>query len=306
MRTRGFTLLEIMVAVAILGLALTAILSAQAGLFAAGTHTQREAQAFGLVRCKMSELEERLLKLGYPEVDTKDEGVCCDDSSAANEGMRCEWKIQRVELPQPPTFSDSTNADAGGALSLLTSGLDGGLGSMTSGAGPMGALGGGGLPGLAGGLGALGGLMNAGANDGGLLSAAGGGDGGIQALTSVLGNSTPAGVGGLAPLVMSIVYPSLKPMLEASIRKITIAVSWSEGLRKRDLVIVQYVTNPMRGGFMGGPMASGMPSGMPGSQPFGATGGEMTPGAALPGLGTPGAGVMGGASRSLSGTGSLK
>ena len=53
LRTRagGFTLLEVMVAVSILGLALTAILSAQAGLFSAGSHAQREAQAISLVRC---------------------------------------------------------------------------------------------------------------------------------------------------------------------------------------------------------------------------------------------------------------
>jgi general secretion pathway protein I len=308
MRARGFTLLEIMVAVAILGLALTAILSAQAGLFSAGTHAQREAQAIGLLRCKMGEIEERLLRLGYPEVDTKDEGVCCDDSSAANEGMRCEFNIQRVELPQPPTFSDTATVDGGAALSLLTSGMDGGLGSMPMGLGAMGAQGGGSMPGLpgGGGLGPLGGLLNATSNDAGALVAAGGADGGFQALSSMMGGATSGGVGGLAPMVMSIVYPSLKPMLEASIRKITITVYWNEGLRKRDLAIVQYVTNPMRGGFLGGPMASGMPSGMPGPQSFGATGAGDTTGGAMPGLGTPATGVMGGPTRSLFGGGSPK
>ena len=40
---RGFTLLEVMVAVAILGLALTVILSSQAGIFATGARVQRES-----------------------------------------------------------------------------------------------------------------------------------------------------------------------------------------------------------------------------------------------------------------------
>jgi hypothetical protein len=38
-------------------------------------------------------------------------------------------------------------------------------------------------------------------------------------------------------------------------------VEWRDGLRKRELSLVQYVTNPMRGGFTGMPLPSGMPSG---------------------------------------------
>ena len=52
----------------------------------------------------------------------------------------------------------------------------------------------------------------------------------------------------MAPLVMSMVYPDLKPMLEASIRKVTINVEWKEGVKKRELSVIQYVTNPMMGG----------------------------------------------------------
>ena len=49
--------------------------------------------------------------------------------------------------------------------------------------------------------------------------------------------------GAIESLVMSFVYPQLKPMLEASIRKVTVTVNWKEGLRDRDLAIVQYVTS---------------------------------------------------------------
>jgi general secretion pathway protein I len=69
----------------------------------------------------------------------------------------------------------------------------------------------------------------------------------MGALSSMLGDAS-GGVAGLAPMVMSIVYPSLKPMLEASIRKITVTVLWKEGINERELSVVQYVTNPMRGG----------------------------------------------------------
>src|SRR5262249_13241426 len=69
-RARGFTLLEVMVAVAILGLGLTAILSAQAGAFASAAHARHVSVATGLARCKMSEVEEHLAgPEGYPELD---------------------------------------------------------------------------------------------------------------------------------------------------------------------------------------------------------------------------------------------
>jgi general secretion pathway protein I len=56
------------------------------------------------------------------------------------------------------------------------------------------------------------------------------------------------GASSLAPLVMMLVYPTLKPMLEASIRKVSVKVEWDQGSKKRDLEIVQLVTNPMQGG----------------------------------------------------------
>src|SRR5262245_24081047 len=93
---QGFTLLEIMVAVAILGLGLTAILSAQAGAFASSASARRMSLATGLVRCKMSEIEELLLREGFQELDQNDSGPCCNDEDTPN--MRCSWKIEKLEL----------------------------------------------------------------------------------------------------------------------------------------------------------------------------------------------------------------
>ena len=44
-----------------------------------------------------------------------------------------------------------------------------------------------------------------------------------------------AGTSGMEGMVMGFVYPSLKPMLEASIRRVTVKVMWREGQRERDL-----------------------------------------------------------------------
>jgi hypothetical protein len=53
----------------------------------------------------------------------------------------------------------------------------------------------------------------------------------------------------MASMVLGLVYPDLKPMLEASIRKITVTVHWKEGFNDRDLAVTQYVTSPQQGGF---------------------------------------------------------
>lgn len=204
-----------MVAVAILGLSLTVLLSAQAGLYSGGAYGQHTSIAIGLARCRMTEIEERLLKLGYPVVDEKDDGACCADDDRPD--MRCSWQVDTVELPdaKPPDLGPA--ASAGSSLGLSPSGAGG-----ASAQGPLAAL------------------TQLTQNPQALST-----DGGIGGIASVLQDGT-GGVGALAPLVMTFVYPRLKPMLEASIRKVTVKVRWREGIRDRDLSIVQYVTRPTR------------------------------------------------------------
>ena len=67
-----FSLLEVMVAVALFGAVVTIILSAQGGLVASNKRAANMGQAIELARCRMSELEEKQLKLGYPEIEEKD------------------------------------------------------------------------------------------------------------------------------------------------------------------------------------------------------------------------------------------
>lgn len=116
MRARGFTLLEVMVAVAILGLGLTAILSAQAGAFSAAAHARNLSLANGLARCKMTELEERLAKDGLPALDEADSGPCCEGDESPN--IKCSWRIEKPEMPEPK-YGDldlDTNLEGLGAL----------------------------------------------------------------------------------------------------------------------------------------------------------------------------------------------
>ena len=234
---RGFTLLEVLVAIAILGLGLTVILSSQVGLFAGVSHSRYLSFATNLARCRMSEVETDLLKDGYPIIDQYESGPCCEDEKHPD--FSCSWKIETVELPDPPLadFEDGLLAE------------DGGLG------GP---------------LGALAELQTGGP---GMLA----GDAGVSDLAGYLGESVgDAGVQGIASMFMSMVYPQLKPMLEASIRKVTVTVSWKEGNNDRELVVVQYVTNPMlqapedEWDDAGAPSALPLPMSTASSQPGGA------------------------------------
>ena len=93
----GFTLLEVMVAIAILGLSLTAIFSSQVGSARTAHRAQQMNTAALLARCKMGEVEEQILTEGLPAVDDSGRDECCEGGE--REGFRCEWKIDRVVLP---------------------------------------------------------------------------------------------------------------------------------------------------------------------------------------------------------------
>ncbi len=253
--SRAFSLLEVMVAVSILGLALTVILSAQGGLAASNKMAANMGLATSLARCKMTELEERLMKLGYPELDQIDAQMqCCEGVETPN--FTCDTRVEKVMLPNPP---DNTLGD-------------GGFMASPSGSGPGGIAGLPPIPGLAGsnpaGSGQLSLDMDAGLQNMGTQ---------LQGQLSAMG-----GAQGLLSMVMGIVYPSLKPMMENSIRRLTVKVKWKEGPNEKEFAVVQYVTNPQRSGFIGGvpgvdgglapaPSGAGTPAAAPpfsGQRPF--------------------------------------
>lgn len=226
---RGFSLLEVMFAVALFGAVVTFILSAQGGLMASNKRAATMSQAVEIARCRMSELEEKQLKLGYPEIEEKDtSNVCCDDQVV--EGFTCDWQVERVKLPE----STMLGGDAG-LSSLLGGGLglDAGIGSIANGLPTS-------LPSNMGNI---------------LLNPAGGASLDFDAGLAGVGQSMQqsfggAGAQGLLSMVFSIVYPSLKPLLESAIRRITVDVKWKEGAIDRDFVLTQYVTNPSRAGLL--------------------------------------------------------
>src|SRR5690606_33767117 len=141
----------------------------------------------------MTEIEEQLLKLGYQEIDQIDNQVsCCLD--ATPEAFTCDVKIEKIELPN--MSSTSSTCDGGMPLGASSSMFQ------------QNAAGGPGLD------------LNV--------------DGGLQGLGSSLMGQMPgagpggAGAAGLIGMVMGFLYPTIKPMYEASIRRVTVTVRWKE------------------------------------------------------------------------------
>ena len=98
MTGRGFTLLEVMIAVAILGLSLTAIFSSEVGAANVAARARRQNVAATLARCKMGEIEQVIAIEGLPAIEKKDTDACCEHAPV--EGFECDWLIERIILPE--------------------------------------------------------------------------------------------------------------------------------------------------------------------------------------------------------------
>src|SRR5260370_10007696 len=241
---RGFSLLEVLFAVTLFVAVVTFTLSGQAGLIAGNKGAANMSQAMELGRCRMPELEEKQLRLGFPEIEEKDSNpICCGDKEVA--GLSCEWRVERVTLPEVTTLG----GDAG-LTSLLNLGGSSGSGLPAS------------LPGSIG---------SAIVHPGGRAQLDF--DGGLQNLAQTLHGNYRAGGGasaqGLLSMVFSIVYPSLKPVLESAIRRVTVVVHSKEGPVERDFTLTQYLTNPSRAGLLACMLDAGA---------FGDGGGAPSPG----------------------------
>jgi len=98
MTGRGFTLLEVMIAVAILGLSLTAIFSSEVGAANVAARARRQNVAATLARCKMGEIEQVIAIEGLPALEKKDTDACCEHAPV--EGFECDWLVERIILPE--------------------------------------------------------------------------------------------------------------------------------------------------------------------------------------------------------------
>jgi len=125
----GFTLLEVMAAVAILALTLVVLLSVITNNMRATAHARMLTTATFLARGKIVSLEDTLIEKGFQDLDETDEGNFADD------GFRdISWTtaIEKIQLPtdmaqtaQQAAGDKSQNKDPMQALTGMVGGLMG-------------------------------------------------------------------------------------------------------------------------------------------------------------------------------------
>jgi prepilin-type N-terminal cleavage/methylation domain-containing protein len=136
----GFTVIEVMVAILILSVSVTAIFGAQYAAVVSVEYSRGITAAVQLARCKMSEIElEFLTQGGFEEGDATGSGECCEAAGGEAGDYSCRWEIKRIELPDPSqmmaaggpgddlTGEGEGDDAAGGMLGGMGLGLESGL-----------------------------------------------------------------------------------------------------------------------------------------------------------------------------------
>ncbi len=222
------TLIEVLVALVMLAIGLTALFASEVSAVKVSQRAWKLNVATLLARCKMGEVEEEMLREGFPEIEAKGSDKCCEDTPF--EGFRCTWRVERIIIPdlsQAMIEEDRDQQDAFGGL----------LGN-SPGAGGLGGLG------LGGGLGAAAGDEGKGAS----------GDDEDEDDNSILANTAMGGsLGGdmIGSMAMSYAFPIFKPIIEQRVRRATVKVLWEEGSATQDFEATQFMVSPVPIGGVG-------------------------------------------------------
>ncbi|MBN2524829.1 MAG: prepilin-type N-terminal cleavage/methylation domain-containing protein [Deltaproteobacteria bacterium] len=195
--SRGFTIIEIMVAVLLLSSALVAIFAAQFAAVATTAYARNITQATQLGRCKMNELELLFIEEGFQEGDVVESGTCCEFlEGEVPENFHCEWMVETVTFPDmSETMDDSLGDEEGGGPGSIMDQVTGGSAGMGS-------------------------MMESGAMD----------------------DMSEMGMDMLSSLM-----PMITGLLEQAIRRVTVKVTWKEGVAEKEFQLMQYVTHPSQG-----------------------------------------------------------
>lgn len=208
----GFTLLEVMVAMAILAISLGAVFSTEAGAVRMAARARKMGFASMLVRCKMGEIEEQILSEGFPAVFDEGTDECCKD--APIEGFSCKWEIEPVTMPETMFNGEeeAANPEQAGEVEKAAEAADKAKEDEDK-------------------------------KDKKLDPAEI-----MKDPTKLLGSKGEDGEGGAAPdmdaiasMAMSFIYPILKPSFESQIRRATVTVTWSEGSAEKSFDVTQYL-----------------------------------------------------------------
>jgi general secretion pathway protein I len=108
--TSAFTLMEVMMAITILAMCLTAIFSSEGGAVRMAHRARRMGAATLLARCKMGEIEEQVAEEGLPALFDSGSDECCEEGEI--EGYTCDWELVPIVLPET-MFAPEDDAQGG-------------------------------------------------------------------------------------------------------------------------------------------------------------------------------------------------
>ena len=155
----GFTLLEVMISLAILAVSLVAISGLNGGAVAMEAYSRRATEATLLLRGKMNDIEDQLHKDGFSDFDDDKRGTF-DDEGAPGYSWRAEILKPDVQLdatqllglfglgPTKPGASASTGSTATSGNNTLTQGIAAAAGMLGASGGGAAAMAGGPFAGL--------------------------------------------------------------------------------------------------------------------------------------------------------------
>jgi len=217
---RGFTLLEVMLGLALLGLALTVLIKSTASDIFSAQQAHMMGIVTDLARGKMYDIEEKLLHDGFSDTEQHE-----DDLSFSDEGwpaVHYSYKVEVVELPgfeQLQAIIAGTSAGRSSDSSKpnkleLTNG--GSSGEPTSGGGGFGDS-------------MLGGMLS---QFGGLGGGGGAGGKGSADINASIGGA-----------FVQSQYMMFQQVLKVTIRKVTLTVTYQVMGSDRDLKVVQFLTD---------------------------------------------------------------
>ncbi|HEY3585790.1 MAG TPA: prepilin-type N-terminal cleavage/methylation domain-containing protein [Myxococcaceae bacterium] len=252
---RAFTLLEVVVALAILGLALMAIFDLNSGAVASHAYAKRITIATMLARSKMTDIEQDLYDKGFDADDREIQG------DFRPEGWEAYTWTAQILTPRTTELSPDkllemlfnlpTGPDgAAGLASLLGGGRDGGVGGALSSLSSSGALAG---------------LQQTLTSQSGPTAGALG-----PGATAASGLSALGPFGALAQTQMQ----QLLTQIQQSVREVHLTVSWKEGKKTESIDVVNDVFSLRQGsdrnGTPGAALSNTNPAGVqgaPGTQP---------------------------------------
>ncbi|MDB4977512.1 MAG: ral secretion pathway protein [Myxococcaceae bacterium] len=235
----GFTLLEVMIAVVILAVGLSSLFTSEAGAIRIAQRARTTTVATLLARCKMAEVEEKIYKEGWPGELIEGNDECCED--AAHEGFKCEWKVERIKLPDQEEDKDADEALSGSDGTSKKSKKSGGNGMLDA------------LSGLS--------KQEPGDKMSSITDFLSGGGANLTGSEKRKSEREADGrnpddkdrpksddISGseldpMASMVMGLAFPMLKPVIEEGTRRASVKVIWKEGAKEQTFEVVQFMVS---------------------------------------------------------------